>query len=448
MNPKKIFAGKKITLMGLGTLGRGIGDAQFLARAGADLTVTDVKTAAQLKTSLVKLKRYKNIKYVLGEHRLADFSGKDMILKGAGMPLHSPFLTEARKHRIPIETDESLFAQYTEGTIIGVTGTRGKTTTTNLIYEILKKAGKTVYLAGNIKGMATLPLVTKVKKGDYVVMELASWQLQGLQEIRLSPHIAVFTNFTPDHLNYYQGDMDLYYTDKTYIFSNQKKGDYLVADEVIARKIKHTHGKKLQGRLVITSAKQTPKTWKTKLLGEHNRANIALAVAVAKILKIKPAVVKKAIEKFPGVPGRLELVRELKGVKYYNDTTATTPHGVMAGLKALGAGKKRNIVLIGGGTDKVLEYDELVKTMAPYIKAAVLFKGSATEKIKQLISKSKRVPYQVAEAVSMKEAFELACGFAKRGDIVLLSPGAASFGIFLNEFDRGDQFVKLVKKLK
>ncbi len=446
MNPKKVFGGKKITLMGLGLLGRGIGDAQFLARAGAQLTITDLKTAEQLKPALAKLKKYKNIKYVLGEHRLADFANKDMILKGAGMPLNSPFLAEARKHRIPIETDESLFAQYAEGTIIGVTGTRGKTTTTELIYAMLRGARKRAYLSGNIKGVASLPLVMKVKKGDYVVMELASWQLQGLHEIHLSPHIAVFTNFSPDHLNYYQGDMDLYFTDKSYIFIHQKPGDYLVADEKIARKIKKDYGKKLAGKLVTTSFRQVPKSWKLKLPGDHNRANIALAVAVAGILKLKPAVIKKIVQNFGSIAGRLELIKEAKGIKYYNDTNASSPEGVIAALKAIGNLKKKNIILLAGGTDKIVEYDELVKTMGKYIKSAILFKGTATEKIKQNIPK--RPSYLVSEVTSMKEAMKIAASQAHKGDIILLSPAAASFGIFKNEYDRGDQFVQLVKKLK
>src|SRR3989338_927385 len=183
---QKFFKGKKITQMGLGLLGRGVGDAAFLAKCGANVLVTDLKSKKELAPSLKKLKKYKNIKYVLDRHRLADFRNCDFVLKAAGVPLDSPYIAEAKKHGIPIEMDASLFFKLMPKgvTFIGVTGTRGKTTTVHLIYEILKrlnlkdKKGST-FLAGNIKDTATLPLLEKVGLGDFVVAELDSWQLQG-----------------------------------------------------------------------------------------------------------------------------------------------------------------------------------------------------------------------------------------------------------------------------
>ena len=187
------FKDKKITVMGLGLLGRGVGDAEFLAKNGADLIVIDLKIKKQLKTSLDRLKRFKNIKYTLGKHKLQDFRRRDMILKSAGVPLDSPYIKEAKKNKIPIEMSASLFTKLSGAKIIGVTGTRGKTTVTYMIYQILKKAKKRVFLGGNIKGVSTLALLGKVKKGDTVVMELDSWQLQGFGDSKISPHIAVFT---------------------------------------------------------------------------------------------------------------------------------------------------------------------------------------------------------------------------------------------------------------
>ena len=168
MDWKKYFKGKKVTQMGLGLLGRGVGDAAFLAECGAKLIVTDLKTEEELKPSLSKLRKYKNITYHLGGHRLEDFRDRNFILKAAGVALDSPFIAEARRHRIPVEMDASLFAKLApkDITIVGVTGTRGKTTTAVLTYEILKSARKKVFLAGNIKDTATLPLLKKVKSGD------------------------------------------------------------------------------------------------------------------------------------------------------------------------------------------------------------------------------------------------------------------------------------------
>ena len=194
------FKGKKITVMGLGLLGRGLGVVKFLAECGADLLVTDLKTKEQLAPSLAELSNYKNITFILGEHRLEDFRDGDLIIKAAGVPLNSIYIEEAKKNNIPVEMDVSLFAKCApEVKIVGVTGTRGKSMTTTLIYEILKTnekfLKKNVYVGGNLRGVATLPLLKKVKGGDILVCELDSWQLQGFGDTQMSPQISVFTTF-------------------------------------------------------------------------------------------------------------------------------------------------------------------------------------------------------------------------------------------------------------
>jgi len=490
---KTCFRNKKITVHGLGLLGRGIGDVIFLAQNGADLLVTDLKTEEQLAESLKKIKKelgetlYKKIKFVLGEHRLEDFRNRDFILKAAGVPLDSEFIKEAEKNNIPIKMDASWFVELVEGAcpersrrvkIIGVTGTRGKSTVTHLVYEIFRQAQdkfskNNIYLGGNIRGLATLPLLKKVKAGDIVVMELDSWQLQGFgpsslklrraSDSGISPNISVFTNLMVDHQNYYGNSMERYFADKANIYRWQKEGDYLVAGNEVAKKIKtdmkksrhkkSRHALDYCGQLIIPDAEIVPKSWKIKLLGEHNLFNIAYAVTVARILDVPEKVIKKTVESFAGVPGRLEFIREVKGVKYYNDTTATTPDGVIAALKALSGptslklrrATKPRIVLVGGGRDKELDYRKYAVEVKKSVKALVLFKGTGTDKIIRTLGKTK---LSVSVFDNMKDAFKQAQGLAKKGDIVLLSPGATSFGVFKNEFDRGDQFVNLVKKLK
>ena len=221
---KKYTKNKKVTVMGLGLLGRGIGVVKFLAECGADLIVTDLKTEEQLASALKPLAKYKNIKYVLGEHRLADFANRDLIIRAANVPMDSIFLAEARKNNIPIEQDASLFVKFVKlhlpkVKIVGVTGTRGKTTVTMLLADILKSAfgDQNVHLGGNIRGLATLPLVKKIKDTDTVLMELDSWQLNsfspsvrglsGGPEEGISPHVSVFTNLLVDHQNYYKNSM-------------------------------------------------------------------------------------------------------------------------------------------------------------------------------------------------------------------------------------------------
>lgn len=427
--------------MGLGLLGRGIGVIKFLAEQGAELTVTDLKTPEQLSPALKQLSKYKNpskgragITYVLGEHRLEDFRNKDLIIRAPNAPLDSIYLKEAEKNKIEIEQDASLFCKLAPAgvKIIGITGTRGKSTVTHLLYEILVQAGKKVYLAGNVRGTATLPLLKKVKAGDYVVMELDSWQLQSFNTF--SPQLAIFTTFMVDHLNYYKGNMDCYFADKANIFKHQTKDDVLIAGNQVAAKIKLL---KPQAKLII------PK--QTLLQGQHREYNATLAMTAAKELGVKEAVIKKVVKNFKGLPGRLEFIKNVKGIKFYNDTTATTPDAVMAAVHALKDYKKK-IVLIGGGTDKELDFRRYGEIVPKYLKELVLFEGSATTKI--LATLPLKWQKQAVIVKNMSDAFKCATALASKGDIILLSPGAASFGIFKNEFDRGDQFNKLVSKIK
>ncbi|MSR79063.1 MAG: UDP-N-acetylmuramoyl-L-alanine--D-glutamate ligase [Candidatus Taylorbacteria bacterium] len=450
---KDYFKGKKVTILGLGLLGRGLGDAIFLAECGANLIVTDLRDAKTLAPSLVKLNRYKNIQYTIGEHKLDDFRNRDFILKAAGVALDSPYIAEAQKNKIPVEMDASLFAKLMPKgvTLVGVTGTRGKSTTTALIYEILSSSVKgqvskingSVYKGGNLVSEATLPLLKKVKSGDIIVLELDSWQLQGFHEAKISPHVAVFTTFLDDHLIYYKGDTERYFEDKVAIFKYQNSEGLLIAGEQVAKNIGKS-GVTVNGDFVIAKKEDVPSEWTIPIPGEHNLENIACALAVAKHFKIPEAAVKKAVEHFKPVAGRLELIRTVKGVKFYNDTNATTPDATIAGLRALGKGK--NIVLICGGTDKGLDMSKLVAEIPKHCKGLVLLKETGTEKLKPLIQET---GFNIQEKETLEECVEEAVKLAKKGDIVLFSPAFASFGKwFKNEYDRGEQFLKIVKKLK
>lgn len=420
MEYKDYFNNKKITMLGLGLLGRGLNVAKFLSECGAELIITDLKTAEQLESSLDQLKDYKNITYVLGEHRIEDFSDRDMVIKSAGVPLDSIYLKEARDNGIQIEMDASLFSKLAKGiTTIGITGTRGKSTTTQLIFNIIEASGKRVFIGGNVRGMATLPLLKEVKEGDIVVMELDSWQLQGFGDSNMSPNISVFTNFMMDHMNYYKGDMDQYFSDKSNIFKYQKEGNTFFRGVNV-----ETDKGTLVGNVV-------PSEWNVKLKGEHNLENISFAISVARELGIEEGIIKKTVEEFKGVPGRMEFIKEENGISYYNDTTATTPDALLAALNSI----EGDIVLISGGTDKELEYEKVAPKLNS-LKKLILFKGTATDKIIKFVSNE----YELVD--NMKDAVRIAKDGAKEGDTILLSPGAASFGIFKNEFDRGDQFVK------
>ncbi|MEI8174639.1 MAG: UDP-N-acetylmuramoyl-L-alanine--D-glutamate ligase [bacterium] len=443
-NYKEFFKNKKVTIMGLGILGRGLGYTKFLAECGADLIVTDLKTKEQLATSIKALGKYANIKFILGEHRLEDFSGRDMIIKNPGVPLNSIYIKEAKKNNIPVEMDVSLFAKLApEVVIVGVTGTRGKSMTTALIYEILSRniKEKKVYLGGNVRGVATLPLLEKVKAGDILVCELDSWQLQGFGEAKISPHISVFTSFMPDHMNYYKDDMKTYFNDKANIFKYQKEKDVLIIRPDVEKLIPEN----LESKLIIANAKNVEK-YKFIVPGEHQRENLACAVFVAKQFNIPVSKIIQAVKNFKGLEGRLQYMKTVKGVKIYNDNNATTPEATIAGIEALRQDTKgRNIILICGGADKNLNLDDLVSAMDNYCKAIVLIPGTGTEKLKAIGYKLKD---KMIETNSLNNAIKTALKNSQKNDIILFSPAFASFGMFNNEYERNDLFMKIVKGLK
>ncbi|MEK7460518.1 MAG: UDP-N-acetylmuramoyl-L-alanine--D-glutamate ligase, partial [Patescibacteria group bacterium] len=388
----------------------------------------------------------KNIHFVLGKHRLEDFRKCDMVIKSAGVPLDSPYILEAVKHKIPVEMDASLFVKFTPATIVGVTGTRGKSTVTHLIEHILDIAYPGhIFVGGNVRGVATLPLLKKAKVGDIVVLELDSWQLQGFGDAEISPHVSVFTNFLHDHMNYYKGDMEKYWDDKANIFKFQTEDNTLVLGEQALKEFKKRNCTSLSD-IQVTKKSVVPAMWKIKIPGEHNRANIASAVLVCRELDVSEEMIKRGVESFVGVPGRLEYLRTVHGVKYYNDTTSTTPDGNRVALLTLADKSKKNIILIAGGNDKELDYSDMAKLIHKTVKGLVLIEGTATDKLLAKIPKKTQYPVYVVD--TMKDAVMEALGHARRGDTILLSPGAASFGIFKNEFDRGDQFVKIIRTLK
>ncbi|MDE1925432.1 MAG: UDP-N-acetylmuramoyl-L-alanine--D-glutamate ligase [Patescibacteria group bacterium] len=439
---KDYFAGKRITLMGLGLLGRGLGDAQFLAECGANLIVTDLKTEEQLAGSLLQLKEFSNITFHLGGHRLEDFKDRDSIIKAAGVPLDSPFITEAKKHTIPVRMSADLFVELSGAAVVGVTGTRGKSTVAHLVAHLLKQAGREVLLGGNVRGVSTLALLPQVTPNTIAVLELDSWQLQGFGEAKISPHIAVFTTFMPDHMNYYHNDMRAYFADKANIFLNQTDSDTLVLGGQAAPYIKeYGYQNKIKSRVITAAANNMPRNWQLKIPGEHNRYNAELAVEVARALGLDEADIKAGVETFGGVEGRLQLVCEINGIKIYNDNNATTPEATIAALKAIDPDEKKKIILIMGGADKGLDMRGLLQETSRHCKKVLLVAGTGTERIKD------EVPGALI-CQSISEALEAAMGGAKEGDVILFSPAFASFGMFKNEYDRNDQFLAAVKALE
>lgn len=460
------FKNKKITVMGLGLHGGGVGTVKFLVAHGAKVIVTDLNTKEKLSSSLEKLKGLKNITYVLGQHRMEDFSKVDMVIKNPAAPWTDKHIKFALENKVSVEMDSSLFFKLCKNPIIGVTGTKGKTTTATLIYEILKSAGKNPIKIG-IGQVSVLDKILSLKKDSIPVFELSSWRLGALGRAKLSPHIAVFKNIMPDHLNYY-GTMEKYFQDKKYIFSNQKSKDWLVIngdDEFLINASKEAHAQVIkfsynplkrsravfieEGVIYLNNGidvKKLVAISDISIPGAHNLSNVMAAIGAVYAFGLSAKEIKKALPQLKGVAHRLEFVRELNGVKFYNDTAATIPN---AAISAIGAFEKP-IVLIAGGTDKNLDFTEFAIEILEKTKKVVFLKGNATEKILAKLRKiaSDEFLNNIEVIGSMEEAVLVARKNAESGDVVLLSPGAASFGLFLNEFDRGDKFKEVVKKLK
>ena len=437
---EKHFNGKKITLMGLGLLGRGVGDAKFLAELGADLTVTDLKRKEDLEGSIEKLKDFDNVRFVLGEHRIEDFSKADMIIKGAGVPLDSVYIDEAHKKGVPVCMSSALFAELTPATVIGVTGTKGKTTVSCLLEHILKKAGKKVFLGGNAKPISTLAHLPKSTEDEIAVLELDSWQLQGFGEVGISPSIAVFTSFMPDHLNYYKGNMDSYFRDKSYIFSNQKKGEILFVGKQAYGQINDRYSKSIRSKVIVAQPEKLLFDPGTVLLGNHNAHNIALACSTAVALGVSAERFEEYLSDFIGISGRMESLGSYEGRVVYNDNNATTPDATISSIDTL----KNNgeLILIIGGSDKNLSVDKLAKKINDDVSHVILLPGSGSDKLRSFLRKDK-----VTEVSDLKEAIGLSKKISKTNDIILFSPAFASFSSFRNEYEREKVFLEELKKV-
>lgn len=466
MLTRQFFKNKRVTVFGLGLNGGGVATVKFLAKCGAkQIIVTDIKKRSELISSLEALKGLKSVTYILGQHRPEDFIRTDMVVVNPGIAWTNEYVKLALKNKVPVEMDASLFFQLCKRPIIGVTGTKGKTTTASLIAHILETAGHHVVRAG-ISQVPVLDVLDEVKARSVVVFELSSWRLSSLRRIHQSPHIAVFTNFFPDHLNYYK-NLEDYARDKECIFSSQTSRDWLIYNhdnervrtmvgKALSQKIAFSwkdtgerSGIFLRGDMLISrfneQEKEVADVSRLSFLGEHQLSNVLGAVgAVVAYGSGNEAMIRKALKSFPGVPHRLEYIGEKRGVKYYNDSAATMPEAALSALQSF----QEPIVLIAGGNNKGLDFSAFGEVIARKVKEVVFFKGEATEKLIKIVRKhlsEERKDKEFLIVESMDEAVKQAAALAEAGDVVLLSPGATSFGLFQNEFDRGDQFRKGVK---
>ena len=479
--------GKRALVMGLGIHGGGLGVARFLADHGANVTVTDLRGPEQLQSSLDALADLP-ITYVLGQHRDEDFRAADLVIRNPGVPRESRYLQIARANGTAIEMEMTLFFRLCPGPILGITGTKGKTTTTLLTAAMLREQYPDTVVAGNLR-ISALEMLPRITAGTPVVLELSSWQLEGLGEAKLSPKYACVTNISPDHLDRY-GSMEAYGEAKKQILAHQRPGDIVVLN--YDDQLQYKWAANAPGDVVWFARRQeeydlhdrplmiygeTGVLWLDAsvphdqpmmiehmleledigLPGQHNRANVAAAAALAKAFGITNDNIRNAIRGFTGVEHRLEFVRELDGVRYVNDTTATAPEAAIAALRSF----DRPIVLIAGGADKNLPFDDLAREIVARAKAVVLLNGTATAHLqRELKIQNEALRSQLGETRfsilnsqfslvhdDFAAAIDTARELAAPGDVIMLSPGCASFGMFRNEFDRGEEFRRIINEL-
>jgi UDP-N-acetylmuramoylalanine--D-glutamate ligase len=447
--------GKRVLIMGLGLHGSGIASARYAAKQGAIVRVTDLRSAEVLAPSIASLAGLP-IEYVLGEHRDEDFLWAEIVIHVPGVRRNSPYLRLARENGARIEQEIALFFQACPGRIIGITGTRDKTTTTTLIYEILRANGTPTTMGGNVSGVETLSLLPMITAQTLVVLELSSWQLEGLAPHRLSPSVAVMTNIYPDHLDTYQS-MEEYAGAKANIFRHQHATDLAIVnyDNPWTRRL----GEEAMAETWYTSLKR----WgsfprdsatflpfiftETPMVGRHNLENILLATTTARLLGVPDETIASTVRSFHGVAHRLEEIAVVSGVRYINDTTSTTP---VAGRVALAA-FDGPVVLVAGGNTKFLPLEDWPETIVKRCRDVILLKGTGTDELLPALQDAAQ-KLGITNPVrgvfdDFTSAMDAVVSLTRPGDVLLFSPGFTSFGMFLNEFDRGDKFVAYVRRL-
>jgi UDP-N-acetylmuramoylalanine--D-glutamate ligase len=450
--------------MGLGLHGGGVASARFFAARGAEVTVTDLRTEEELAPSIEKLSDLP-IRFVLGRHETSDFDQADLVVKNPAVPAHSSYLRCAKR----VETDLSVFLSINERPVIAITGSKGKSTTASAAAAALESRYPGTRLGGNITISPLLfledPSFTEVKNSEHpVVLEISSWQLGDLKDKEvLRPRIACITIMLPDHMDHY-ATMDDYIRDKSYIYREQTSDHFTLLnfdDPVTSRFAEETEGK-----IVYFSASPLPEGthggwldetggWfrredgtvekilpeKLSIAGAHNRKNLLSAACICRLFGMQPGRIAEQLALFNGIEHRLEHVRDIKGVTYINDSAATIPEATVEAAASF----TRPVILITGGTDKNLEFDIFTK-LPEHIKQFVLLKGSATEKMVDFFRRNGVSEFMLYN--TLEEAVAAAAAAAEPGDIVLFSPGCASFELFRNEFDRGSQFKTIVNNLQ
>jgi UDP-N-acetylmuramoylalanine--D-glutamate ligase len=445
----------------LGLARQGLAVTRWLVEQGAQVTVSDSKSEADLQAPIDSL-RDLEVKFALGGHPLSLLDECDVLCLSGGVPIDLPIVIEAQRRGIPLTNDAQLFVERCMAPIVGITGSAGKTTTTSLTGEIFKAAHFTTWIGGNI-GNPLIGDLAEMLPTDRVVMELSSFQLDVMT---VSPHVAAVLNISPNHLDRHPS-MDAYIEAKRHILDFQSFDDVAVLgyDNEITRALSGRangyvrffsrerivgRGAFLKGDRIIVVHNREEEVCRLgdiPLRGDHNVLNVLAACAMASALGVDVGPMAQAIREFKGVAHRLQLVREVNGVQYYDDSIATAPERLMAGVQAF----SEPIVLLAGGRDKHLPWEDAAQLIVERVRELIVF-GEMADLVQgaveaQLNRSDERALEKIHHAAALDEAVMIAARIARSGEVVLLSPGGTSFDAFQDFAERGDKFQELVRGL-
>ncbi len=451
------YKGQRVTVMGLGHFGGGIGAARYFARRGATVTVTDMKDSDALAESIEQLNGLP-IRYVLGEHKMEDFTSADIVIVSPAVPRDSEFIAVAKYAKRRVTTEIGLFIDLCPPPICGVTGSNGKTTTVSMIASIMRQADRPVWAGGNIGG-SLLDSVDDITEHDAVVIELSSFQLEWLRDMRWSPKTAAILNITPNHLDRHSS-FDEYRNAKMAILEFQKTwyNAVLVYDDPEVRALSghvrsqltwvglaHDRGGMTldnDGWIISKARHYFERVFDTKQLkvpGKHNILNAMAAAACSSNMGARLHEIRAGLSEFRGIPHRIEFVREQNGIRFFNDSKATTPESTVAAVTSF----QGTVLPILGGYDKGVSFDSMASALSGNIKWAALIGTTAPAIGKALEAHGiSSTPFG-----SLEGAVDGCVKRAKSGDVVLLSPGCASYDMFPNYEARGDTFKTCVSGL-
>lgn len=448
------FQNLRVTVMGLGSFGGGAGAIRFLAERGAQVRVSEQKTAEHCAAAFAELSDISGIDWRFGGHDWSHFSDAELVLINPAVKPDHPLVQRLREAGVPLSSEMNLFWQLNRGLVVAVTGSNGKSTTTALTHTLISASGRRCWLGGNI-GRSLLPDVERIQPDDVVVLELSSFQLHQLNELQQSPHISVVTNFAPNHLDWHPS-LEHYRASKQTVLRWQSEADWCVLNgtdpdvrawPARAQRIffatgdgprcSYMDGDEAVVRMPERTVRVALKS-NFALPGAHNIQNALAAIAAAVCAGVDAREIERGLRSFQPLPHRLQLVATSERARFFNDSIATTPESAICGLHSF----DQPVILLAGGYDKQVDLNAFAAAIAQRAKVAVLM-GQTAPVLAGLIEQHRTSSLPVCViAADFEDAFAAATARITGEDIVLLSPGCASYDWFRNFVDRGEQFTR------